>query len=296
MCSSDLFKKDMASKEVGKLVDDNVALAFELGLKSPPAFMINGKRRKSALALDRLAAIVERHIDKADALLKEGVPRSKLHALGTRGAADGKYFRYVIEGRPLPEGRPWEPKPKLAFHPKVHAIEVGSSPRLGTGDEVVIFEWAEFECHYSAKSFALLEAVIQHYGANRASLVFKHYPLGFHKLAPGAAEASLAAHAQGKFWEMHHKLFTDRKALNRSDLDVYAEEIGLDMVRFRKELDEGTWAAQVEADIAMGKEIGVRGTPFVFINGRRYDGPRTAKEMIQAIDKELLVPAEADRR
>ncbi|MFH1529514.1 MAG: thioredoxin domain-containing protein [Pseudomonadota bacterium] len=179
-----------------------------------------------------------------------------------------------------------EPKPPL--EKRAFDLEIGNSPRKGDGNEIVITEWSDFECPYCSRVVPGLDAVLEHYGPERASLVFKQYPLSFHKSAQIAAEASLAAKAQGKFWEMYHKNFEHQKALTRTDLERYAQEIGLDMARFNKELDEGTWKSQIQDEIAGGGKVGVRGTPSIFINGRRYNGPTEAEAMIKIIDEKLL--------
>lgn len=101
-------------------------------------------------------------------------------------------------------------------------------------------------------------------------VVFKQFPLNFHKQAQKAAEASLAANAQGRFWDFHDILFQNQKALNVDQLMGYAQQIGLDMARFKSELDSGKYAAKVKADMAEGSRAGVRGTPSVYINGRKY--------------------------
>ena len=101
-------------------------------------------------------------------------------------------------------------------------------------------------------------------------MVVKQFPLGFHKNAQKAAEAALAAHAQGRFWDMNDIMFENMKALEVDKLEKYAEQIGLDMTLFKAELSSGKYAAQVKGEMAEGQGAGVRGTPSVFINGRRY--------------------------
>jgi len=133
----------------------------------------------------------------------------------------------------------------------------------------------------------LLEEVLKHYGDD-ATLVFKHFPLGFHKQAQLAAEASMAANAQGKFWEYHDVLFQNTKALARTDLENYASQLGLDMDKFNEALDSGTYKERVQEDMALGQGAGVRGTPSIYVNGRKYDGPREGPKMIEIIDKQIL--------
>ncbi len=133
-----------------------------------------------------------------------------------------------------------------------------------------------------------MKEVQKHYGDDKATVIFKHFPLNFHKDAQLAAEASMAAYAQGKFWEMHDKIFENMKKLKRPDLDGYAKAIGLDMEKFKAALDNGEFTARVKADMAEGQKAGVRGTPSIYVNGRKYQGQRNAKAMIAIIDKEIL--------
>ena len=133
-----------------------------------------------------------------------------------------------------------------------------------------------------------MKEVQKHYGDDKATIIFKHFPLGFHKKAQLAAESTMAAHAQGKFWEMHDKIFANQKKIERPDLDGYAKEIGLDMKKFKAALDNGEFTARVKADMAEGQKAGVRGTPSIYVNGRKYQGQRDAKAMIAIIDKEIV--------
>lgn len=133
-----------------------------------------------------------------------------------------------------------------------------------------------------------MHEVLEHYGKDKASIVFKHFPLGFHKQAQLAAEASMAAHAQGKFWEYHDLVFQNMKKLERPNLEAFAQQLGLDMDKFNTALDEGLYKERVQEDMDVCKNAGVRGTPTIFVNGRKYEGPREAKDMIKLIDKEIL--------
>jgi protein-disulfide isomerase len=128
----------------------------------------------------------------------------------------------------------------------------------------------------------LFEGVIDILGKDKVSIVFKHFPLGFHDQAQLAAEASMAAHAQGKFWEFHDVLFQNQKALERSSL------VGLDLDKFKTALDEGVYTERVKEDMAVCQKAGVRGTPTIFVNGRKYEGEREADKMAEILKKEFL--------
>jgi len=118
-------------------------------------------------------------------------------------------------------------------------------------------------------------------------IVFKHLPLGFHQYAFEAAEASLAAGAQGKFWEYHDLLFQNQRKLTRPDLEAYAGQLGLDVAKFKKALDTDQFKAQVERDKAAAQKIGVRGTPNAFINGYNIRGAQPFSAFKAIIDREL---------
>ena len=115
------------------------------------------------------------------------------------------------------------------------------------------------------------------------ALLYRHYPLsGSHPLAQAAAEAAEAAGGQGKFWEMHALLFEHQTALSEKVFDGYAEQLGLDMGRFRKDLKHRTFEARVREDFKRGVANGVYGTPGLFVNGVRYTGVLDAESILAA--------------
>jgi protein-disulfide isomerase len=103
---------------------------------------------------------------------------------------------------------------------------------------------------------------------NDVKLVMKHFPLQSHAFAQKASIAALAAARQGKFWEMHEKLYASQKALNDAKVEAIAQELGLDMVKFNADLkDQAIWS-MIARDIQNGRQAEVRGTPYIFINGK----------------------------
>ncbi|MFO7566997.1 MAG: thioredoxin domain-containing protein [Enhygromyxa sp.] len=170
---------------------------------------------------------------------------------------------------------------------KAAKIAAGDVPSYGPADaQVTVVEFSDFQCPYCSLAANAVNELKDKYG-DRVRFVFRQYPLGFHEQAHLAAQASLAAHAQGKFWEFHDKLFANQKALGRAELEQYAEEIGLDMAQFRKALDEGTYKATVDADMELGGEVFVSGTPTMFINGARVANATDVESISSEIDKAL---------
>ncbi len=118
-------------------------------------------------------------------------------------------------------------------------------------------------------------------------IAFRNQPLPFHDHAREAAEAAMAANAQGKFWAMHDKLFQNQQKLDRASLDRYAGEIGLNMAKYKAAMDKHLYKDQIDADSKRGNEVGANGTPTLFINGQTITGAQPFDNFKVVIDKEL---------
>lgn len=155
--------------------------------------------------------------------------------------------------------------------------------------QVVLVEYGDYECPHCQEVYPILHELKERMG-NRLSYVYRHFPISRqHPNAQLAAEAAEAAAAQGKFWEMHHRLFTHQNELGFDDLLRHARAIGLDIDRFRRELEEHTYAERVREDFLSGVRSGVNGTPTFYINGIRYDGAWDFESLLEAIEKPLGV-------
>ncbi len=154
---------------------------------------------------------------------------------------------------------------------RVREIDLKGSPVYGNDRApVTIVVFADFECpHCRAEAPKLRQTVDQFRG--RAKLVFKHFPLSGHPRAKQAALACEAAKEQGKFWEMHDIVFENQTALEDEDIERYAQDIGLEMGKFRDSFKAKLGRDQVESDRALGEKLEITGTPAVFINGRYFN-------------------------
>ena len=167
-------------------------------------------------------------------------------------------------------------------------VQTKGKPALGPEKAAVeIIEFSDFECSYCSKIAPTLKRLQGSY-PEKVRLVYRHYPLRrIHANAQKAAEASLCANDQGKFWEMHDALFGDQKGLSVEALKTKAGEIGLDASIFTKCLDSGQHAAAVEQDLLEGARAGVSGTPTMFINGRRLSGAVSYDQIVGVVTEEL---------
>jgi Na+/H+ antiporter NhaA len=137
---------------------------------------------------------------------------------------------------------------------------------------VSLVEYGDFECPYCGRAEPIVRELLSEHGED-VLFVFRHLPLtDVHAHAQMAAEASEAAGAQGKFWEMHDLLLAHQDELEPMDLVGYAEQLGLDVPRFRDELRRRIYAPRVAEDVADAEASQVTGTPTFFVNGRRHHG------------------------
>lgn len=153
---------------------------------------------------------------------------------------------------------------------KVFNIPIGDSPVKGPATaKVTILEFSDFQCPFCSQVPAVVDQVLKEY-PNDVKFVFKQFPLvRIHPQAIPAAKASLAAHKQGKFWEMHDKMFANQKQLDDASLKKYAQELGLDMAKFDTDFASPEIAKQVDDEMKLAATNQVTGTPTLFINGKK---------------------------
>ncbi len=170
---------------------------------------------------------------------------------------------------------------------KIAKISTADAPAFGpAGAKVTIVEFSDFECPFCSRAADAAHAIKAKY-SDKVRFVFRQFPLPFHPNAHVAAEASLAANAQGKFWEFHDKMFANQKALDRPSLEGFAKEVGLDVSKFKQALDQKTYAATVDAEMKLGEEVAVDGTPTMFLNGARVANPTDVAAISAQIDQVL---------
>jgi protein-disulfide isomerase len=179
---------------------------------------------------------------------------------------------------------------KDRFEPSsVKAIPIDGSPSKGPDDApVTIIELADFECPHCREAVPVLDAVLAAH-PGKVRLVFKSYTLPFHTRGEPAARAAFAAGAQGKFWEMEHLLFERQLHLEDADLERYARSLGLDIAKWKADMDSPAVRDRVGQDHKLGEELKVKGTPTIYINGRELDIEQD-ESLEERVASELGVP------
>ncbi|HEX5658716.1 MAG TPA: thioredoxin domain-containing protein [Polyangiales bacterium] len=187
--------------------------------------------------------------------------------------------RLVAEGYGKPEivelyGARFDPKKK-------RTIDVSDSPVRGAPMATVsIVEFSDFECPHCGAAHPVLARTLDEF-SGKVNLVFKQFPLDSHKNAAPAARAAVAAQQQGKFWELADLLFEHQRELSAEKIEELAKRAGVDLPKFNEARESHDVWQRVEKDKKEGVELGVQGTPSLFINGRAY------KEGLQGLSKYL---------
>lgn len=155
---------------------------------------------------------------------------------------------------------------------EVVAVALDGSPSEGPETApITIVEWADFECGFCARAVPVLKEAQQAY-PNQIRLVFKHFPLDSHVRSTQLAKLAIAAGMQGKFWEMHRALFGGRAgALDEAAIRGLAAELKLDPERLLADMQSPQVTEQIGRDRAQADKLGLKGTPFIIVNGRRFD-------------------------
>ena len=201
------------------------------------------------------------------------------------------YFNNNSSGSAVPSGNVVQnPGEQIPSQGEKVNVQIGDAPVLGSKTaKVTIVEFSDYECPFCGRHFQQTYPQLKkdYIDTGKAKLVFKDFPLSFHPQAQKAAEAARCAGEQGKYWEMHDKLFSNQESLSVENEKKWAKEIGLNSAKFDSCLDSGKYAGAVQSDSSYGQSIGVSGTPAFFINGKLISGAQPYSVFKQAIDAEL---------
>ena len=163
---------------------------------------------------------------------------------------------------------------------RIKNVPIDGSPTKGPESApVTIVEFADFECPFCAMEAPVLEKAWSEH-KNQVRFVFKFFPLSGHPHGESAARAGIAAIAQGKFWDMHARMFANRDHLEQSDLDSYAKDLGMDLARFHADMQSPATTERIAKDKKVAESLSVTGTPTIYINGRDYDPHQDLNEWL----------------
>jgi protein-disulfide isomerase len=276
------FKAALQDKKLQDAVEADVAMGDKLGARGTPAFFVNGSFLSGAQPFENFKSRIDEQLKKAEELVKKGTPKAKVYeALMKTAKAEVGGGAAPAAPAAAPEAGP------------VKDVDPGNSPSRGPKNApltVVLF--SDFQCPFCGRVEPSLTELEKAY-PGKVRVVWKNFPLSFHNNAKPAAEAAMAANEQGKFWEMHAKLFANQQNLDAASLEKYAKEIGLDIAKFKAATDSHKFAPQIEADTKQGSSLGVQGTPASFLNGHFINGAQPFDAFKKIADEELAKGAAA---
>jgi protein-disulfide isomerase len=273
------FKAALDSQKGKDAIEADAAAGGKIGAHGTPAFFINGKFLSGAQPYEMFKAKIDEELKNADALIAKGTPKAKVYEAIMKTAK--------TEVPAAPAGQAPEAEKGPEQDKTVFKVDAGKSEAKGPKDApLTMIIFSDFQCPFCKRVEPTLAQIEKEYGG-KVRQVWKNYPLPFHNNAEPAAEAAMAAHAQGKFWQMHDKLFQNQQALDQAALEKYAGELGLNVAKFKADVEAKKFKASIESETKEGQAVGVNGTPAVFINGRKISGAYPFETFKKIADEEL---------
>ncbi len=219
-----------------------------------------------------------------------GKGHSLLHSIRQDGACRASFYavRYVarLADAGFSEPEIGEKLTQRFRAPRVPYIDVSQAPsKGGPSGRVTIVEFADYECAHCKAAQKVMQPLLDKY-PGLVTLYFKHFPISSNN-AFNAAQAAAAAQKQGKFWQLSDKIWENSENLSPALLESLAKEIGLDFSRWYSDVGSEEVRARVQRDRAEARALGIRRTPAIFINGRRYTDEPDLPGLTDWIDEEL---------
>ena len=267
----DDVKAAIDNNKFGDKIDGSVELANDVQARGTPHFFINGVRLSGAQPLDAFKKAIDEQLAKAKAIVAKGVPKAKVYDELMKDA----------KGPPPPEKK------------EIVGPDAQTPIKGNKGAKVTITIFSDFQCPFCKRVEPTLAELEKEYG-DKIRFAWRHMPLPFHADAPLAGQAAQEAFAQkgnAGFWKMHDKLFeaqgSSEDAIKRPGLEKIAQEIGLNMDKFKAALDSNAHKAKLDADSKIGNDAGINGTPAFVINGYYLSGAQPTAAFKKIINRAL---------
>ncbi len=280
------FTKDLDDRRLQIQVTQDMQQLRRLGARGTPAFFVNGRYVRGAKPFAHFKKIVQGEIRYANKLLKTGVARAQLY----RHIMKTAEFKIGGKGKGKGKGRDGKRRPPREDPNAVYKVSIEGRPYKGAKHaKVTIVEWSEFQCPWCKRVNPAYAAVMKKFGKD-VKIVWQDFPLRFHKQAMPAAQAIHEVFKQkgnAGFWKFHDKVFENSKNITDENLIKWAKEIGANAKLVAAALKSKKHEAAIRASMRAGQTIGVRGTPTVLVNGKKYRGRRDAATMLKVVEAEI---------
>ena len=225
------------------------------------------------------ALIIGSSIVAGSFLVRSAVDRTGAEVNSLRGSIDAAAKAGPPSRDTAAQNRP---DPNRRYTVSTQGAPVRGDPEA----KIAVVEFSDFQCPFCGRAVTLLDQISKTYG-DKVRIVFKHLPLGMHPKAPAAHAAAEAAHRQGKFWQMHDRIFANQAEMSPEKYRQYAKEIGLDLKRYDRDVADASLKQRIDADAEEAAKLGVSGTPAFFVNGRYIAGAVPFERIKVLLDEDL---------
>jgi protein-disulfide isomerase len=273
------FEQSVAARRGEARIAEDQKLAQQVGATGTPTMFFNCRQVIGARPFEQLRAAAEEELRRADALLAGKRPDAGFYARACE-AAPAADAAAPAAAAPAPRAVP------AALPAGAIEVRADDPVRGNPRAPVTIVLFSDFQCPYCARVGPTLEEVQRQYG-DKVRIVWKHQPLSFHPHALPAAEAAEAAREQGKFWQMHDRLFGSQRELSPELYERLAKEVGLDVRRFQAATRSGKFRARIQEDQQLAARIGAQATPTMFVNGEKVEGAVPFATLKAVVDRKL---------
>jgi protein-disulfide isomerase len=233
----------------------------------------NCRQVVGAVPFDQLRAVAEAELKKADGILGGQRP-------------DARFYEKACKANLAAAPAPAAPAAPAEVKAADLQIRPDDPVRGNAKAPVTVVLFSDFQCPFCARVGPTLDEALRAYG-DKVRIVWKHQPLPFHPNALPAAAAAEAAREQGKFWQMHDRLFAAQRELSPDTYERIAKDIGLDLRKFKSAMESSRPRERIQQDQALAARIGANATPTMFVNGEKVEGAVPFAMLKAVIDRKL---------
>ena len=277
------FKASVGSHRNKARIEQDSQLGNSVGANGTPTLFVNCRQIVGAQPYERFKQMVDEELRKADELVKKGVK------------VDGQFYGRIcdenLKGAGTVAAAPSPIAPAQPSGPTQVPLRPDDPMKGNPRAPVTLVVFSDFQCPFCSRAVPTLKQIEQTYG-EKVKVVWKHEPLTMHPNALPAAEAAEAAREQGKFWQMHDKLFESQGSLTPDAFERHARELGLDLARFKESMQSHRNRQRIDDDVALAGRVGATGTPTFFINGEKVVGAQPFEAFKSVIDRQLQKTAQ----
>jgi len=265
------FRAGLDSGKLAPRIQRDQALVNALGAGATPTFFVNGRKLEGALPFEQFKGVIDEELASAENLVKAGTPARELYAA------------IIARGVTSAPARPQAPAAPSAARVPIRSDDPIRGPKVA---KVTVVLFSDFQCPFCSRVEPTLKQIAETY-PKEVRIVWKHQPLSMHPNAMPAAEAAEAAREQGKFWEMHDRIFAAQQQLSPEQYQAWARELRLDLGKFQRSIDQHAARARIDEDVKLASSVGATGTPTLFLNCRMVTGAKPFDEFKAIIDQEV---------